>query len=95
MDQVLRRRSRTETAIQQGLGPVGNHLCRIEIVLAAEPMALGAGSIHAVEGKRPRFELGHVNAAVGTGQLLRIQLLLAPYHGNLHQAPSQFHGQAN
>ncbi len=74
VNQILRRRTRPQPAIKQRLRPVGNHLRRIEIVLAAQPVALRASSIHAVERKRPRLQLRHADAAIRTRQLLRIKL---------------------
>ena len=95
MNQSLRRRTRPESAIEQRLRPIGDHLRGIEIVAAAEAVALGASSIHAVERKRARLELRHADAAIRTGQLLGIELLIAADHGDLHQAASQLHRQAD
>ena len=95
MNQSLRRRTGPEAAIEQRLRPVGDHLRRIEIVAAAEPVTLGTSSIHAVERKRARLELRHADAAIRTGQLLGIKLLFAADHGDLHQAARQLHRQAD
>ncbi len=84
MNQALRRRSRPQAAIQQGLRPVADHLRGIEIVLAAQPVTLRASSVHAVERERTRFEQRHVNAAIRARQFLRIQLLFAIDHRHLH-----------
>ena len=93
VNQPLRRRTRPQSAIEQRLRPIGDHLRRIEIIAAAEAVTLGASSIHAVERKRARLELRHADAAIRAGQLLGIELLFAAHHRNLHQATGQLHRQ--
>ncbi len=70
VDQILRRRARAQPAFEQRLRPVGDHLRGIEVVVAAQAVALRAGAIGAVEGERARLQLRHVDAAVGAGQPL-------------------------
>ena len=54
-------------AVEQGLGPVGDGLGGIEVVDAAEAVALGAGAVGGVEGEAAGLEAGDVDAAVGAG----------------------------
>ena len=95
VNQSLRRRTRPQAAIEQRLRPIRDHLRGIEIVAAAEAVAFGTSSIHAVERKRARLELRHADAAIRTGQLLRIKLLIAADHGDLHQPARQLHRQSD
>ena len=64
-------------------------LRRIERPRAAQPVALLAGAVRAVEGERPRLQLRNAGAALRAGQLLRIQPLLAVHHRNQHQPVGQ------
>src|SRR5579864_1127702 len=66
MDQILRRRPWAEPAVEQRLRPVADDFRRIEIVLAAQSMALGASPVEAVKRKRTRLELRHVDPAIRT-----------------------------
>ena len=54
-------------SVEQRLGPVGDGLGGVEVVDAAEAVALGAGAVVGVEGEAARFEPGDVDAAVGAG----------------------------
>ena len=51
VNQILGCRTRAEASIQQRLRPVRDHFRRIEVILAAQPMALRTRSVHAVEGE--------------------------------------------
>ena len=51
VNQILRRRARPQSALEQRLRPIGDHLGGIEIITAAETVTLGAGSIGAVKRK--------------------------------------------
>ena len=93
VDQVLRGRARSETSLEQRLRPIGDDLCRIEVVLAAQAIALRARPINAVKGERTRLQDRNVDAAFRTGQLRRVQPLLAFDDGDQHQAVGQLHGQ--
>ncbi len=73
---ILRSGSRAEGAIGQRLGPIGDHFGRIEVVDAAQAMALRACAISAIEGKASRLQLGDVEAAVGASHGGGIKLLL-------------------
>src|ERR1019366_6753187 len=95
VDEVLRRRAWSQGTVQQRLRPVRNDLRRIEIVLAAQPVALRAGAVHAVERERTRLQHRNVDAALRTGQLRRVQMLLAPDPGDLYQSVRQLHRQLN
>ena len=55
-------------------------------------MALLASAVRAVEGERPRFQLGNTGAAFRAGQLLRIEPLLTVDHGDEHQPVGQPRG---
>ena len=66
-EQILRGRAGAHGAVEQGLGPVGDGLGGVEVVDAAEAVALGAGAVGGVEGEAAGLELGHVDAAVGAG----------------------------
>jgi len=94
VDQTLRRRTRPQSAIEQRLRPVGDHLRRIEIVAVSEAVALGTRSIHTVEGERARLQLRYADAAIRASELFGVKLLIAADHGHLHQASSQLHRQA-
>ena len=65
LEEVLRRGAGTESAIEQGLGPVGDDLGGVEIVERAEAVALGAGAEGGVEAEAARLQFGHVEAAIG------------------------------
>src|SRR5579872_1444526 len=93
MNQILRRRSRPQSAVEQRLRPVTDHLRWIEIILTAQPVTLRARSIHTVKRKRPRLQLWHVDAAIRASQPFRIELLFSSNHRDLHQPARQFHGQ--
>ncbi len=83
------------SSVQQGFRPIGDHLCGIEIELAAQSVALRTSAVHAVEGERPRLQYGHVDAAIGAGQLGGVHALLAADHGHLHQPVGHLHRQLN
>ncbi len=95
VDQTLRRRAGAQSAIEQRLRPISDHFRGIEIVTAAEAVALRASSIQAVEGKRARLQLRHADAAIRTSQLLGIKLFVAADHSHLYQASRQLHRVAN
>ena len=54
-------------AVEQGLGPVGDGLGRVEVVDGAQAVALGAGAIGGVEGEGAGLQAGDVDAAVRAG----------------------------
>ena len=64
LEEVLRAGAGAHGAVEQGLGPVGDGLGGVEVVDAAEAVALGAGAVVGVEGEAARLELGDVDAAV-------------------------------
>ena len=84
--------ARTETAVEQRLGGVHHHLGRVESPRAAQPVAFLAGAVGAVERKRARLQLRNAGAALGAGQFLRIQPLLAVHHRDQHQPVGQLGG---
>ena len=67
LEQVLRGGTGPESSIEEWFGPVGDDLCRIEVVKRAETMTLRAGAKGGVEAETARLELGDVETAVGTG----------------------------
>ena len=67
-------------------------LAGIEGPLAAQPVAVFAGAVRAVEGERARLELRHAGAAFGARQLLRVEPLFAVDHRDQHQAVGQLGG---
>ena len=95
VNQVLRRRARAQAAIEQRLRPIDDDLCGIEIVAAAEAVALGAGSIGAVERERARLQLRNADAAVGAGQARGIERFVSVDDRDLNQSAAQLHGEAN
>ena len=54
-------------AVEERLGPVGDGLGGVEVVDAAEAVAVGASAVVGVEGEAAGFETGDVDAAVGAG----------------------------
>ncbi len=73
--EILRTGARAEGAVEQRLGPVGDDFGGVEIVDAAEAVALGTGAVGGVEGEAARLELRDVEAAVRAGHAGRIELL--------------------
>ena len=59
-----------------GFDQSDNHLGRIEIILAAQPIAFAARAINAVERKRARLQLRNVDAAIRTGHASRSKAAL-------------------
>ena len=68
MNQILGSGPGAQTAFQQRLGPIVDHSRRIEFVAAAQSVALLAGAVGAVEGKRARLKLRHAYPTVRAGQ---------------------------
>src|SRR5262252_229825 len=95
MSEVLRCRTGTKAAVEQGLRPVDDHLGWIKVIAAAESMTLGASAIRAVEGEGTGLELGHADAAVGTGKARRVERLCAADDSDLHEASAELHRQAD
>src|SRR5919198_1083292 len=93
--QVRRAGARPQSAFEQRLAPVHDHFGRIKVIAAAEPIALRAGAVDAVEGEGTRLESGDINAALGAGHLLRVELLLAVHHCHLYQAAGELHCRGN
>ena len=62
--QVLRGGPGSESAIEQRLGPVSDHLGWIEVINATETVTFRAGAVGAVEREGARLELGHIQPAV-------------------------------
>ena len=56
-------------------------------------MALGAGSIGAVERERSRLQLRNADAAVGAGETRGIERFVSVDHGDQDEAPAEFHGE--
>ena len=54
-------------SVEERLGPVGDGLGGVEVVDAAEAVAVGAGAVVGVEGEAAGLEAGDVDAAVGAG----------------------------
>ena len=71
-----------KAAFEERLGPIHDHLGRIEIVFRAEPVAFRACAVGRIEAERARLELRNGNAAIGAGEFFRIFVLLAADHGN-------------
>ena len=92
MNQILRCRARSQTAFEQRLGPVHDYLRGIEIITASQAMALGASAVGTIEREGTRLELGHIDAAIRTRQLRRVELFLAADHCHLHQSAGELHG---
>ena len=67
LEQILRGGAGAECAVEQRLRPVGDDLVGIEVVDAAEAVALRAGAVGGVEGEAAWLQLGHVEAAIGAG----------------------------
>ena len=93
LDQILRSRSRPQSAIQQRLRPIRNHLGRVEIVKRPKPMALRASAKRRVEAETPRLQLGYIQTAVRASHRGRKKLLFLlgtrrRRTGNQHQAVS-------
>ena len=88
----MRRGAGAETAVEQGLGPVGDDFGGVEVVERAETMAVGAGAEGGVEGEAARFELGHVEATIGAGHRRGKQLLVAIVKGDEREAVGQLQG---
>src|SRR6267378_432303 len=91
--QVLRARTWTQSAVEQGFRPVDDDLGGVKIVLAAQAMTLGARAIRAIERERARLELGDVDAAVGTCQARGVERLLSSDYRDLYQPTRQLHRQ--
>ena len=85
-EQVLRGGAGAESAVEQGLGPVGDDLGGVEIVERAEAVALRAGAEGGVEAEAAGLELGHVEAAVGAGHGGGEDLLFAVGEADEHEA---------
>ena len=81
-----------EAAVEQGLGPVGNDLGGVEVVDAAEAVAVGTGAVVGVEGKAPGFEAGDVDAAVGAGHGTRVEGLVHAVDGDEGEAVGHLEG---
>ena len=60
---------------------------------AAQSVALFAGAVRTVERERPGLELGDARAAFGTGELLRVEALLAVDHDDQNQTVRQLGGR--
>src|SRR5271163_3364924 len=75
LKQILRGGARSESAVEEWLGPVGNDLCGIEVVDAAQAVAFGARAVGAVERKAAWFQLGNIESAIGTGHGRRVELI--------------------
>src|ERR1019366_9669584 len=54
-------------SIEQRLGPVGDGLGGVEVVDAAEAVALGAGAVGGVEGEAAGLQAWDIDAAVRAG----------------------------
>ncbi len=65
-------------SVEQRLGPVGDGLGGVEVVDAAEAVALGAGAVVGVEGEAAGLEAGDVDAAVGAGHGGGVEGLVLP-----------------
>ena len=89
LEQILRRGTGAEAAVEQRLRPVGDDLGGVEIVERAQAVALRAGAEGGVEAEAARLQLGHVEAAVGAGHGGGEQLLFAAGDGDQHQAVGQ------
>ena len=65
----------------------------IEFLAGAQAGAIGAGAVRAVEGKGARLDLGQADAAIGAGQILRIEILFSLADGatdrHAHHAVAQ------
>ena len=92
MNQVLRGRTWSQSALEQRLRPVADDFRRIEVILAAQSVAFRTRAVHAIERKRPWLQYRNVDAALRTRQFGRVQPFLSVYHRYLHQAVSQLHG---
>ena len=93
--QVLRRRARTQAAIEQRLRPIHNDFGGIEIVAAAQAVTLRTRAVRTVERKRARLQLRNADAAIGTGQARGIQRLFTVHDRDQNQAAAQLHRQSD
>ena len=91
-EQVLRGRTGAEAAIEQGLGPVGDDLGRVEIVHGAKAVALRTGAEGGVEAEAPRLQFGDVETAVGAGHGGGKELFLAAGKGDEDEAVGHLEG---
>src|SRR6266446_8014201 len=94
-NQVLRRRTGAQAAIEYRLRPIDNHLRRIEIVAASKAVAFGTGSVGTVERERSRLELRNADAAVGTGEPRGIERFLSVDDGDQDGPAAKFHGESD
>lgn len=66
-EQVGRAGAGAHGAVEQGLGPVDDGFGGVEVVDAADAVALGAGAVGGVEGEAAGLQAGDVDAAVRAG----------------------------
>ena len=95
MVQILRSGAGAKAAIEQRLRPIHDDLRGIEIVAAAQAMALGTGSIGAVERKRAGLKLRNADAAVGTRENGGVKCFFSVDHRNQNEAAAELHGERN
>ena len=79
-------------SVEEGLGPVGDGLGGVEVVDAAEAVALGAGAVVGVEGEAAGFEAGDVDAAVGAGHGGGVEGLVHAVDGDEDEAVGHLEG---
>src|SRR5580658_5655903 len=75
--QIGGRRAWPEAALEKRLRPIHYYLRRIEIILRAETVALGASAVWRIEAEGARLELRDGNAAIGARQFFGIDALIA------------------
>ncbi len=79
-------------AVEERLGPVGDGLGGVEVVDAAEAVALGAGAVVGVEGEAAGLEAGDVDAAVGAGHGGGVEGLVHAVDGDEDEAVGHLEG---
>ena len=79
-------------SVEEGLGPVGDGLGGVEVVDAAEAVAVGAGAVVGVEGEAAGLEAGDVDAAVGAGHGAGVERLVHAVDGDEDEAVGHLQG---
>ena len=94
--QIGRAGAGPHRAVEQRLRPVGDGACGVEVVDAAEAVALGAGAVVGVEGEAAWLEARHVDAAVGArhrrGVERLVLLAVRALYADEHQAIRHLQG---
>ena len=79
-------------AVEERLGPVGDGFGGVEVVDAAEAVALGAGAVVGVEGEAAGLEAGNVDAAIGAGHRGGVEGFVHAMYGDEDEAVGHLEG---